>query len=50
MVHVTWGREVSFGLDGGKVPNKFFKLGVTVEAGTLILLLNVLVQGLHCIL
>ena len=32
MVHVTWGREVSLGLDGGKVPNNFFKLGVNTDS------------------
>ena len=32
MVHVTWRREVSFGLDGGKVQNKFFKLGVNTDS------------------
>ena len=32
MVHVTWGREVSSGLDGDKVLNNFFKLGVNTDS------------------
>ena len=32
MVHVTWGREVFFGVDGGKVLNNFFKLGVNIDS------------------
>ena len=29
---MTWGGEVSFGLDGGKVPNNFFNLRVNTDS------------------
>ena len=31
-MHVTWGREMSFVLDGGKVLNKSSKLGVNTDS------------------